>query len=248
MPTYKTAGIVIRRFNFGEADRIITFITPDRGRIKAVARGVRRIKSRMAGHLELFSHVGLMLANGRNLDVITSAQLVRFHQGVSGDYDRLSQAYLFAEMLDKLTAEAEPHPGIFDILQQSLAQLELTGSSALTQLYFRLRLAAALGYSPQLAVCTNCGATSPESSYFFSPDRGGIVCSSCRSADSLPISLNQIKLWRLILSKPLLQIMAVADAEQLAASSSVICDSFYDQVFGQRFKSSQVLTSNYEPR
>ncbi len=114
----------MRRMNLGEADRIITFITPDHGKLKAVARGVRRIKSRLAGHLELFGDVQLMLARGHNLDVITSARAAQSHLAIADDLERLSQAYLMAEMVDKLVREESVGPGVYRLVHGRIAFLD----------------------------------------------------------------------------------------------------------------------------
>ena len=123
MATYKTRGIVLRRHNLGEADRIITFLTTDRGKLRAVARGVRRIKSRQAGHLELFSETDLMLAEGRNLDIITSARLRVVDDRLTSDLRRLGTAYLMAEMTDVLLDDNEPQADIYASLGAGLAAL-----------------------------------------------------------------------------------------------------------------------------
>lgn len=241
MPTYKTEGIVLARFNLGEADRIVSFFTRDRGKLRAVAKGVRRIKSRMAGHLELFNTVELMLATGRNLDVITSARLRQHHQGLSDNYDKLSYGYLFAEMVEKLTGEDEPHVGVFELLEQSLSSLEAGAADALLELFFKLRLASELGYRPELSACVVCGKSDPASSYFFSFTKGGIVDATCRTAEASAIDQRQIKLWRLIFAHPLADVRRIEGANDLAKSGLQLCNNFYDELFGKRFKSLQTL-------
>ncbi|MBW3538260.1 DNA repair protein RecO [Candidatus Parcubacteria bacterium] len=239
MAYYKTAGIVLRRTNLGEADRIVTFITPEFGKLRAVARGVRRIKSRLAGHLELFGEVQLMLATGRSLDVITSARLERSAEAISGDYGRLSASYLFAEMIDRLAGEGHPQPQLYDCARSSYAELVGRGADGLLELWFKLRLASVLGYRPHLDSCTLCREQAGEE-YWFSCEAGGIVCRSC-STTRRPLSPNQIKLWRLLLDHPLEPVRRVQGAAAAAAASLAVCDEFYDYTFGKRFKSSQLL-------
>jgi DNA repair protein RecO (recombination protein O) len=101
MPTYQTTGIVIGRTNFGEADRIVRFITPEQGKLSAVAKGVRRIKSRLAGHLEVFAESQLTLATGRNLDVIASARLTWYPHQLIADFQRISLASSFASHISR---------------------------------------------------------------------------------------------------------------------------------------------------
>ena len=239
----KTTGIVLRRTNLGEADRIITFITPSLGKIKAVARGVRRIKSRMAGHLELFGEVSLMLAEGRNLDVITSARLVQSFDGISSSYEPLTYGYLFAEMVDKLTQESHPQPELYQALRECYAELNQNQATALVELFFKLRLLGALGYRPNLEQCAVCQKALSGTEYFLNPEFGGIVDSACNIARSGVISQNQIKLWRLLLVNSLDKVKRLGGTEGLAEQGLAACDSFYDYVFGTRFKSQEVMRS-----
>jgi DNA repair protein RecO (recombination protein O) len=240
VPTFKTSGIVLRRMNLGEADRIITFITPDRGKIKAVARGVRRIKSRMAGHLELFGQVNLMLAQGRSLDVIASAQVQRPMVQIADDMERLTLAYTLAEMADKLLPEGGGHTGVYHLLAECYTELAAREADPLVELYFKLRLLAELGYAPGLEACAVCHRTAGEQ-YFFSPERGGIVDAACRQSLGTAMTQNQIKLWRLALRHPLSALRGVGGATDEARASLPIADQFYDHTFGLRFQTGRML-------
>lgn len=237
MAYYKTHGIVLRRMNLGEADRIITIFTRDNGKVRAVAKGVRRIKSRLAGHLEPFGSVELMFAVGRNLDVITSARLLRSGDGISAEADSLTYAYLFAEMLDRLVDEGVAQPELYDLVEDSFADLGQTGGDKLLELFFKLRLLEALGYRPQLSGCTICQSNDPETQYFFVSEIGGIVDATCSRDQRFPMSLNQIKLWRLMMTQPLPQVRRLAGAADLAKASLEVCNYFYDYTFGKQFTS-----------
>ena len=238
MASYKTEAIIIGRHNFGEADRIIVLLTPDRGVVRGVAKGVRRIKSRLAGHLELFSRSELMLAEGRNLDVITSARL-QSHVSIGDNYEAMRLAYLIAEMTNRLSGEGE-HPGLFNLVRDSLEAV--TGEpDVVLEFWFKLRLLDELGYRPELDACVVCGGASPDSRYQFDIERGGIVDEAHQSASSRPISHEQIKFWRLVLRQPLKTIRRVEGVGELSAASLLICNLFYDHTFGQRFRSAEVL-------
>lgn len=243
MGTYSTHAIIIGRHNFGEADRIIVLLTPDQGVVRGVAKGVRRIKSRLAGHLELFSESDLMLATGRNLDVITSARLIR-HLSTADDYDRMRLAYLFAEMTNRLAGEHESHDGVYGLLQDGFSALAApeAPTDTVLELWFKLRLLDRLGYRPELDACVACGTSDPTREYLFSPVLGGIVDRACATPGSLPIDQSAIKLWRLMLTRPFAAIAAIPRAAELAKTTMPICNAFYDYTFGQRFRSSAVLT------
>lgn len=244
MASYKTTGIVLRRFNLGEADRIISFLTPDRGKLRAVAKGVRRSKSRLAGHLELFSQTELMLAEGKNLDIITSARLVRYYPVVAADYQRLIYAYLVTEMLDRLTEDSQPQADIYHMATECLLEIDGKGGDALLELYFKIRLLLGLGYGPSLSNCTVCGDSLIEGDYWFSPELGGIVDQACRRAGCEPMTARQIKLWRLALTGPLERLRRIDGGVAVADSSLAICERFYDFLFGRHFKSNQLLNNS----
>lgn len=232
MPTYKTAGIILKRTNFGEADRVITLLTPA-GKLRAVAKGVRRIKARLAGHLELFSQSELMLAKGRNLDLITSARLQYYPEQLWSDYAALSRAYLLAEMIDKLLDEAE-HPELYQLLHDCIKALDAKHSPAAVEAYFRLRLAGALGYQPRLDQCVVCHRP-PSGKLGFDVERGGVVHSAC-SPTALAMSETERVAWRQAPTQ------ALADWQPTELANSLrLLGHFFDYVFGKRFRSSDIL-------
>ncbi|HSX01390.1 MAG TPA: DNA repair protein RecO, partial [Candidatus Saccharimonas sp.] len=176
MPTYQTTGIIIGRTNFGEADRIIRLLTPEHGKLSAVAKGVRKIKSRLAGHLELFGETGLMLATGRNLDVVTSARLSWYPHQLAGDYTRLSLAYVMAGLIDRVAQDRQAQPELYTHLLDALRALDDGATGPLPELWFKLRLLALAGFRPELSGCLICRRHDPATSYRFDAARGGIVC------------------------------------------------------------------------
>ncbi|TAK88800.1 DNA repair protein RecO [Patescibacteria group bacterium] len=237
MASYQTKGIIIGRHNFGEADRIIVLITPERGVIRAVAKGVRRIKSKLAGHLELFSESDLMLTEGRNLDIITSARL-QSHLKIGDNYDAMRLAYLVAEMTNRLSGEGE-HPALFDLMHDTLKEIP-ANPDTVTELWFKLRLLDQLGYRPELDGCVVCHGAKSHRNYGLSVEHGGIIGDGCGSIN-LPLTQDQIKLWRLMLANPLSSIRRIEAVSDLAVDSMLACNAFYDHTFGQRFRAAQVL-------
>jgi DNA repair protein RecO (recombination protein O) len=241
MATYSTRAIIIGRHNFGEADRVVVLLTPDRGVIRGVAKGVRKIKGRLAGHLELFSESDIMLAEGRNLDVVTSARLVR-HLAVGDDYDRMRLAYLVAEMVNRLSSEEEPHPGLYDLVRDVYEELAVGAPDATLELWFKLRLLDRLGYRPGLDDCMICHTAAADRKYAFNVELGGIVDAGCSTPGNVALTQEQIKLWRLMLANPLGAVRRVEAAGALATATLPVCNQFYDYTFGKRFRSSEVLT------
>lgn len=241
MPTYSTNAIIIGRHNFGEADRILVLLTPERGVVRAVSKGVRRIKSRLAGHLELFSESELMLAKGKNMDIVTAARL-HHHLAVGDDYDRMRLAYLFAEMVNRLGAENEHQEGMFELVHQAYQALAAGETSVALELWFKLRLLDLLGYRPELGGCVNCGTSDSAREYTFNIELGGIVDLGCSIPGRDPMTHTQIKLWRVMMKRSYNAIALVDAVATEAVATLPICNRFYDYTFGKRFKSSETLS------
>lgn len=147
MPNYKTEGVILKRSNYGEADRILTIFTKHYGKIKAIAKGVRKITSRKGGNVELFNHCVLFLAKGRNLDIVTEAQVVSSFSRLGGDLEKTAAAFYVVELVDQLTAEGQINRQVFDLLVGTLSELraESREPSALTQ-NFEIELLKLLGF------------------------------------------------------------------------------------------------------
>lgn len=125
MRSYKTEGIILKRSNFGEADRILTVFTKRHGKIKIIAKGVRRITSRRGPNVELFNLVILFVHRGRTFDILTEAQVVDTFQRIRKNLELIGLAYYVCELIDGLCAEHQPHPKVFDLLVKTLEELDL---------------------------------------------------------------------------------------------------------------------------
>jgi DNA repair protein RecO (recombination protein O) len=186
---YRDDGIVLRTQKLGEADRIITILGRTSGRIRAVAKGVRRTKSRFGARLEPFTHVDLMLHAGRSLDVITQAEVIRsYGEPLTGDYPRYTAGVAMLETAERFTpVEKEPSLRELLLLIGGLRALnEGAHSSGLVLDAFMLRSLAVAGYAPALEECARCGAPSGDGTGSgrrlpaFAVAAGGMVCASCR--------------------------------------------------------------------
>ena len=197
---YKTEAIVLKRMNLGEADRILTLYTPNLGKFKAIAKGVRRPKSRLGGHVELLSHSALMLARGRNLDIITQGEAISSFLPLRGDLWRASVAFYAAELVEQFTPERVENYPLYKLLLNTLHWLCEAQDGELALRYFELHLLTHLGYKPQLQQCLGCKTSLEPTTNFFSPSGGGVLCPQCRGEEPLarPISLNALKVMRFL--------------------------------------------------
>lgn len=197
--TYQTEAIIIKRIKLGEADRILTLYTPDLGKLKAVAKGTRRPKSKLGGHVELLTRSLLMLARGRNLDIITQAQTIDNFLPLKDNLRHISNGLYISELVDSFTAEHIENRRLFDLLLDSLRQLSEARDSELVLRYFELHLLDYVGYRPQLQQCTNCDSPLQPVANFFSPSQGGVLCNDCSYLEPVarPLSVNALKVLRL---------------------------------------------------
>jgi DNA repair protein RecO (recombination protein O) len=188
----KTEAVVLRSMRYGEADRILHLYTPNRGRVSAIAKGVRRARSRFGGRLEPFFRLRIELHEGRSeLLTVTGAQTLEGHARLRGDARALDAAARACDAVGRLFETSEPHPGVYNLLCRKLSLLDEQagaprGSSAgrAASLAFRLKLLLAAGLAPQLGACASCGER--EHLVGFSGAAGGVVCAACE-AGSFPL-------------------------------------------------------------
>ena len=186
MPVYRDSAVVLRVSKLGEADRIVTLLTRREGRVRAVAKGVRRTKSRFGSRLEPFSHVDLQLYLGRNLDIVTQAEtLDPFGSVLVADYPRYTCATAIVETAERLTSEErEPSLRLYLLVVAALRALAQTlRDPSLVLDAFLLRAMALAGWAPALTECARCGAAGPHAAFHVAS--GGLLCPQCRGAGSV---------------------------------------------------------------
>ncbi len=198
---YRANAIVLKRTDFGEADRLLTLFTRDLGKIRAIAKGARKPTSRKSGHVELFTHTTLLVAKGRHLDIVTQAETLEAFMPLRENLDRLGFAYYLAELVDQFLEENVENPPLFDELLDALRSLgDAKTDPALLARYFELHLLKNVGYQPQLFNCANCSRAIAAEGCYFSAEMGGLLDPECaektaeRGRDHQPISPNALKI------------------------------------------------------
>jgi DNA repair protein RecO (recombination protein O) len=239
--TYATEAVVLRSLRLGEADRIVHLYTQDRGRIGAVAKGIRKTKSRFGGRLEPLSHVALQLHQGSGeLQTVTGVDLVRSHSAVREQPYRLSVGLIGAEAMLRLFTEQERNDRAFVALTRFLDALDDTGTRSARAaldplaLSFQLKLLWVSGYLPHLTSCAECGADdAPLVGY--SPQAGGAVCRAC-GVGSLPLSTAGIGGIETLLREPLASAHASGLSERAARDALGVVTSSYEYHGGFRLR------------
>jgi DNA repair protein RecO (recombination protein O) len=194
MPLYRDTGVVLRTYKLGEADRIVVILCAERGKIRAVAKGVRKTKSRFGGRLEPLNHVALQLYEGRELDIVSQVETIDSVAPLMTDLDRLTQGVALLEAVDQLTPDREPVPHIYRMLVGALRTLEAKHAPLVVPAFF-WKLLKSEGVRPQLEQCVSCGET--ENLVAFDMNEGGVLCRQCRRGTA--ISPEALHLMRMIL-------------------------------------------------
>ena len=217
--TYKTEAIVLRHHPIGEADYLLTLYTPNRGKLRAVARGARRIKSKLGGHVEPPMRASLFMAKGQNLDSVNQAEALEGFRPLREDLDRLSKALYMLELVDSFSQEEQPNYPIYRLALDSLRSLSGDAPPALLP-YFQMRLLDYSGFRPELHRCVECEAGLEPGLHSFSPSQGGALCDSCHppGVSIMPMSLNAIKALRF------LQNESMSRAERLSLNRDTLAE------------------------
>ena len=210
---YKTEAIVLRSMDLGEADRVLTVLTPRLGKLRVIAKGVRRPKSRIGGGLQPFSDVQLVLAVGRTWDVVTTASLEDPHLGLRNDLHSTAAAWYVVELADRFCEGAADSRQAFELLAQALAGLDAPASEVTREVvarWFELHLLDAMGFRPELARCLECGAEIEPDGNSYSPAAGGIVCPQCRdAAGARTIGADALKILRHLQRSTLVDVLSL---------------------------------------
>jgi DNA repair protein RecO (recombination protein O) len=188
----------LRTTNLGEADRLVTVLSPNLGKFRATVRGARRITSRLGGHMDVLNRVRLGLAHGRTIDVVTNADAQETFGPLKGDLERLAQGMYLAELTDALLPELSPHPATYNLLLDCLRALGDAPEPTVVLRYAELRLLEDAGYMPELSRCVSCGADIQPEHHRYAPAVGGVLCDACAVAHGAvyPLSVDALKVLR----------------------------------------------------
>ena len=216
MPTYRDEAIAIRSIRLGEADRIVTFLTPEHGKVRAVAKGVRKTKSKIGARVEPPSHVALMCWRGRELDVVTQAETLDTFRAVRESLELFGRAISMLEVADQVALERTPMPELFTLVLGALRTLERTKSPFVVGAFF-LKLLVLEGVGPVTDSCVACGEPGPLVA--FDPGDGGFLCSSCRRG--FPVTPEVVALVQQVLSGGLSRALEETSPEIVAGFDKV---------------------------
>ncbi len=189
---------MLRHSNWGEADRLLTLFTLEMGKVRALAKGARKPRSRKAGHLEPFTRASLQLARGREILLVTQADTLDSFRPLREDLMLTTYASYVIELLDRFTYEEGEHRALYQLLAATLARLSNSPSPDIVARYYEMRMLDLLGFRPQLFQCTGCGEEIQAQDQFFSAESGGVLCPKCgpHTAGARHVSMLALKYMR----------------------------------------------------
>ena len=241
MPPYKEQGIVLRSIKLGEADKIVTILTQGSGKVRGVAKGIRKTTSRFGARLEPFTHVNLILYRGRgSLDTITQAEILAPHRALRDDLALFAAGETMLEAVDKVAEEHERNVRLVVLLLGGLRALEQrpTDPSAVAE-SFLLKLLSVSGFHPSLTACAVCGAGEPS---LFSAGLGGAACASCAGSDAAPVAPSALRFLEELASEDLSRVgRALSPDDRVRKESRSLLFGFAEYHLERRIRSVPML-------
>jgi DNA repair protein RecO (recombination protein O) len=237
MNLYRDQGVVLRTYKLGEADRIVVLLTQGEGKVRAVAKGVRKTKSRFGGRLEPFSHVDLSLYRGRGeLDTVTQAEVIHPFRGLREDYDRVTAGAAMLEVVDQVAQEREASLRLYLLLLRALRALDSEPRDPSVVLdAFLLKLMALEGYRPAVQECAACGGDGPYRR--FSSARGGAVCERCSNGEESVLHQGTVSLLAELLGGDLDRAARAAPPAVPRREAGTLIKSFVEYHLDRRLRS-----------
>ncbi|MBN2026413.1 MAG: DNA repair protein RecO [Actinobacteria bacterium] len=249
MATYKQEAVVLRAYDLGEADRILTMITATRGLRRAVAKGVKRTKSKFGGRLEPFTHLDAVLHEGRNLDTVVQVEIIRSHEPVRADYAKFLFGEAMLEMIEKSLHEYQIIPRLFDALRVTLDVLEGdVCEPALLLAAFEFKVCSLIGYHPHLDCCLHCGRKIEGEKVCLDLAGGGIVCSRCLPGveNRQNVSDDCLSLIRCLLHEDMATISCRSEDPRICREVLTAAFRFSESFLDRPLKSRQVVMGYLE--
>jgi len=177
--SFRVEAIVLRHTNWAEADRLVGLYTRELGKVRAIAKGARKLRSRRAGHLEPFTRLSLLLARGREMLLITQAETIDAHLPIRDNLILIGYASYVIELLDSFTYEEGENRALYRLLSDTLDRLSTEPDPSLAVRYYEIRLLDLLGFRPHLFNCARCGREIKAEDQYFSAEEGGVLCPIC---------------------------------------------------------------------
>jgi DNA repair protein RecO (recombination protein O) len=243
LATYRDRAVVLRKLDYGEADRIFTLLTRDHGKVGAIAKGVRKPASKLGPSLELYGHIDVLLARGRGeLDVVAQVERVPGYR-IEGSMERMAHAALIAELAERVCEDRHPVDGVYELAVGALAELSRETDPRRASAWFIMTALDLLGYAPQLMSCVSCDKPLAAKPAAFSAEAGGFLDESCALPAMELVPLATIKVLRLMAAGDMETYRRVKIDGPLMASIEGVLQSQLEHHLDRRLKSLAFLNS-----
>ena len=242
---YRERGVVLRTIKLGEADRIVTFLTEGRGKVRAVAKGIRKPKSRFGARLEPTSHVALQLYEGRNLDVVTQVETIAAHRPLREGYESFTQAVAMLEATDAVAQERQANIPLYRMLVGALGTLAETPVPAVAVAFF-WKLLSLEGFHPVLEACARCDGPAPQAGATFDLMEGGVLCRACAGPGAPLVRAGALAVVSRILGGGMRGVLAEAPGPALAEAESLALRAL-EHHLERRLRSGAILLTTMAP-
>jgi DNA repair protein RecO (recombination protein O) len=242
VPLYKDQGIVLGSIKLAEADKIVSILTQSSGKIRAVAKGIRRTSSKFGARLEPFTHVSVMLYRGRNLDTVTQAEIINPFRTLRDDFSLFSAGETMLEAADKVAEEHERNVPLFLLLVRGLRALDTQPAEpAAVAEAFLLKLLSLSGFAPGLSACAVCGAMEV---HRFSHSQGGAVCENCHDRDAQRVHPEALAWLAALVAIPLEEAGAALPPPQVHRAGRALLYGFAEYHLERRIRSLPALVAS----
>nr|MBC7245917.1 DNA repair protein RecO [Chloroflexota bacterium] len=240
---YRTEAVVLKHSDFGEADRLLTVYTPSLGKLRLLAKGIRKPTSRKAGHLESFTRTQLLVARGRNLDIITQAQTIEPYLALRQDLWRMSHAYYVGELVDCFGEEQAENYPLYCLLCAALNWVCQSSNLPLTMRFLEMQILNLGGYRPQLFHCVRCNVLLEPVVNYFSPEEGGMLCPRCGEGyrGTRPLSLGAFKAMRYLQTREYAECMRLQLSQATCAEVEGTLQHYLVYILERKLKSVEFL-------
>ena len=245
---YRIEAIVMHRSDIGEADRLLTVLSRERGKLRLNAKGARKVGSRKSGHVELFIRSNMLIARGHgDIDIVSQVETIDAYRGLREDLTRSTYAHYAVELIDAFAEEGSEQPELFDLLAETLKWIETTGNLPLTARYFELQLLTLAGFQPQVFFCAAKGEPlqeiAPDEVYGWSPASGGVLCPDHARdrSDSSRLSLSGLKVLRHALRTDYASFTALSVRDAVASEIEQVMLRYVQFVLERKVKSVEFL-------
>ncbi|MGB9521346.1 MAG: DNA repair protein RecO, partial [Anaerolineales bacterium] len=234
--TFRLQALVLRHLDWGEADRLITLFSREEGKRRAIAKGVRKLRSRKSGHLEPFSQVNLLLARGKDLPIITQVETIESFSALREDLHLLSYASYIVELVDRFTIEEEPNLEVYNLIVHTYQRLSKGAEAGFEARYFDLQFLNAMGFRPELIECVVCREKIQPEDQYFSFELGGVVCPACsqKIASATALSMETLKYLRHLQRSPYTEARKAHISPMRLAEMESILQRYYTHVLERR--------------